>query len=376
LKIVDVKATRYTEATDWVDIGKGYEIVVTEVHTDDGITGMSYIPLTIHSSGGIGDLYTLLINRNFNNLIKGEDAFANLKIWDQLYKHSTRWGRRGIPLECISLIDMALWDVKAKALGVPVYKLLGGPIRDRIPCYANTAHHLPVDVLAERAVSYVKQGFTAIKIRGNALFTTTEEATDRVKAVREAVGPDIKLMVDVNGTWDVETAIRMLKLWEPYHIYWLEEPVPPDDIYGFVQVHKVARELGNYIATGEQHGTLYDFRELIEADAVDIIEPDGAYCGGITEFLRIIDLARSYSVMVSPHVLQHMHMHLVASFLETMWVEFFMVDNELMSFLLRLFPEPKEALQHRDGMLDLPKAPGFGLKLDPELAERCKVVES
>jgi D-arabinonate dehydratase len=376
MKITDVKATRYTEDTDWVDIGKEFEIVVTEVHTDEGITGISYIPLFVHPSGSIGDVYALLINRNFNNLIKGEDAFANLKIWDLLYRHSTRWGRRGLPLQAISLIDMALWDIKAKALGVPVYKLLGGPIRDRIPCYANTAHHLSPDELAKRAIKYVKEGFTAIKIRGNALLTTTEEATTRVRTVREAVGPDIKLMVDVNGTWDVETAIRMLKLWEPYHIYWLEEPVPPDDTYGFVQVHKVARELGVYLATGEQHGTLYDFRELIEADAVDIIEPDGAYCGGITEFLRIIDLARSYSVMISPHVLQHMHMHLVASFLETMWVEFFMVDNELMSFLLRLFPEPKEALQHRDGMLDLPKGPGFGLKMDPELAEHCRVTES
>ena len=376
MKIADVKATRYTEASDWVDIGTGYEIVVTEAHTDEGITGISYIPLHIPANGGIGDILTLLINRNFNNLIKGEDAFATAKIWDMLYKHSTRWGRRGLPLQAISLIDMALWDVKAKALNVPMYKLLGGPIRERIPCYANTAHHLGPDELAERAIKYVKEGFTAVKIRGNALLTTTEEATARVKAVREAVGPDIKVMVDVNGTWDVETAIRMLKRWEPYHIYWLEEPVPPDDTYGFVQVHKVARELGVYIATGEQHGTLYDFRELIEADAVDIIEPDGAYCGGITEFLRIIDLARSFSVMISPHVLQHVHMHLAASFLETMWVEFFMMDNELMNFLLRLFPEPREALQHRDGMLDLPKAPGFGLKMDQELAERCKVKQS
>jgi len=336
MKIVDVKATRYTEATEHVDIGAGYEVLVCEVETDEGITGMSYIPYNIPPSGGIGELYALLINRNFKNLIKGEDAFATTKIWDLLYKHSTRWGRRGIPLQCISVIDMALWDTKAKKAGVPMYKLLGGAIRDRIPCYANTAHHLGPDELAERA---------------------------------------IKLMVDVNGTWDVETAIRMLKLWEPYHIYWLEEPVHPDEIPGFVQVHKVARELGNFIATGEQHGTLYDFRELIENDCVDVIEPDSAYCGGITEFLRIADLARAYSVMISPHVLQHIHMHLVATLQEAMWVEFFMVDNPLMSFVIRLFPEPKEALQHRNGMLDLPTAPGFGLKLDPELAARCKVAD-
>jgi L-rhamnonate dehydratase len=375
MKIVDVKATRYTEATEHVDIGAGYEVLVCEVETDEGITGMSYIPYNIPPSGGIGELYALLINRNFKNLIKGEDAFATTKIWDLLYKHSTRWGRRGIPLQCISVIDMALWDAKAKKAGVPMYKLLGGAIRERIPCYANTAHHLGPDELAERAIGYVKQGFNAIKIRGAAHLVTNDEATARVKAVREAVGPDIKLMVDVNGTWDVETAIRMLKLWEPYHIYWLEEPVHPDETPGFVQVHKVARELGNFIATGEQHGTLYDFRELIENDCVDVIEPDGAYCGGITEFLRIADLARAYSVMISPHVLQHIHMHLVATLQETMWVEFFMVDNPLMSFVIRLFPEPKEALQHRDGMLDLPTAPGFGLKLDPELAARCKVAD-
>lgn len=375
MKIVDVKATRYTEATDYVDIGAGYEVLVCEVETDEGITGMSYIPYNIPPSGGIGDLTALLINRNFKNLIKGEDAFATTKIWDLLYQHSTRWGRRGIPLHAISMIDMALWDIKAKKAGVPMYKLLGGAIRERVPCYANTAHHLSPDEIAERAIGYVKEGFKAVKIRGAAHLVTNDEATARVKAVREAIGPDIKLMVDVNGTWDVETAIRMLKLWEPYHIYWLEEPVHPDDTHGFVQVHKVARELGNYIATGEQHGTLYDFRELLENDCVDVIEPDSAFCGGITEFLRIAALARSYSVMVSPHALQHIHVHLVAALQETMWIEFFMVDNSLMNFLIRLFSEPKEALQHRDGMLNLPTAPGFGLKLDPELAARCKVAD-
>lgn len=375
MNITNVRATRYMDP-EMQSAGKGgYEVLVCEVNTDEGITGMSYLSYGAPPNGSIGEIYMLLLTRNFRHLITGMDAGAPKKVWDLLYNNSTRWGRRGIPLHCISLIDTALWDIKAKKAGVPVYKLLGGPVRDRIPCYANTAHHLPPDELAEKAASYVKEGFNALKIRGNAMLVGTDEATARLKAVREAVGPDIRIMVDVNGTWDRETAVRMLRLWEPYDVYWLEEPVHPDDIPGFIEVREVARQAGTLVAAGEQHGTLNDFRQLIESGCVDVVQPDSACCGGITEFLHISAFAKQRSIPVSPHILQHVHLHLAAALPETMWVEYFLEDNPMMRFTLQLIPGPAEALRHREGMLDLPTAPGFGLELDPEIAERSMIME-
>jgi D-arabinonate dehydratase len=165
----------------------------------------------------------------------------------------------------------------------------------------------------------------------------------------------------------------MLRLWEPYHIYWLEEPVHPDDIPGFVQVHNTAQQVGVYIAAGEEHGTLHDFRELVTSKAVDIIQPDSAWMGGITEFMRVAHFAQAHSIMVSPHIHQYVHNHIVASVPGTMWVEFLLEDNPLMTFVARLLPKPKEVLQARDGMMDLPRAPGLGLEIDPEVAASCQV---
>ncbi len=373
MKIVEVKAARYAQTLDIADLGRGSEIIAVTVRTDDGFTGMGHMPVHIGSAGAIGHVYTTLINTVFANLLVGEDPFAIERLWEKIFRYSTRWGRRGIAVQCLSIIDIALWDMKAKRANVPLWKLLGGPVRDRIPVYANTAHQLPPDALAKKAASYVGMGFKAVKIRGSATAVSTEEATARVKAVREAIGPDVKLLVDVNGTWDVETAITMLRRWEPYRIYWLEEPVHPDDIPGYVQVHRVARQLGVNIAGGEQHATVHDFRQLLQQDAVDIVQPDCAVVGGITEFLRVAHLAQTQSVRISPHTLQHVHNHMVAAVPGTMWVEFFMEDNPLRTLEVRLFPKPREATLARDGMLDLPQAPGLGVEMDPEVAARCRV---
>jgi L-alanine-DL-glutamate epimerase-like enolase superfamily enzyme len=190
-----------------------------------------------------------------------------------------------------------------------VSALVGGR-RGRVATYANCAHHLPPDKLAEKAAGYVKQGHTALKIRGSATYVSLHEATERVKHVREAIGPDVKLMVDVNGTWDVDTAIQQLKRWERYDVYWLEEPVPPDDIPGYVRVRQRAGR--TYIVGGEQHVGVMEFRQLIEQGAVDIVQPNAAITGGITDWLRIHALATLSSVPVSPWNLQMVHIHLAA----------------------------------------------------------------
>jgi L-alanine-DL-glutamate epimerase-like enolase superfamily enzyme len=373
MKIVDVKASRYLKEVDAADFGVAAEIVVTEIATEGEINGVGFLSLIASKHGAIGDAYVGLINGFFRNFLVGRDAFATEATWDEMYRQTVRWGRLGIALQCISMVDVALWDIKAKASRVPLWKLLGGPSKDNVPLYANTAQNLPPDELAARAAEYVGMGFKAIKIRGAASVVSAVEATQRVAAVREAIGPDVKLMVDVNGTWNVVHAVRMLREWEPYDVFWLEEPVPPDDVEGYRQVREVARTIGTNIAGGEQHGSSYDFRVMFERDALDIAQPDVGECGGITEFLRIVSMARGYSVAISPHTVQHVHNHLVAALPGLMWVEFFMGDNELRDFTLELLHKPVEALKHENGVLPLPEALGLGVELNPEIAERFRV---
>jgi L-alanine-DL-glutamate epimerase-like enolase superfamily enzyme len=250
-------------------------------------------------------------------------------------------------------------------LNAPVSALFGGR-RNRVPTYANCAHHLSPDKLAAKAAEYVKRGHTALKIRGS--FVSPREATERVKHVREAVGPDIKLMVDVNGTWDVDTAIEQLKRWERYDVYWLEEPVPPDDIPGYVRVRRRAGH--TFIAGGEQHVGVMEFRQLIEEGAVDIVQPNAAITGGITDWLRIHALATLSSVPVSPWNLQAIHLHLAAGLPNVKWIEYFMADNPLLEFQSRLFKGPivrEEATE--DGIVLVPPdGPGLGLVLDEAVA--------
>jgi len=201
------------------------------------------------------------------------------------------------------------------------------------------------------------------------------EATERVKQVREAIGPDVKLMVDVNGTWDVDTAIQQLKAWERYDVYWLEEPVPPEDITGYVRVRQRAGR--TYIVGGEQHVGVQEFRQLIERGAVDIVQPNAAITGGITDWLRIHALATAASVPVSPWDLQRVHIHMAAGLPNVKWIEYFMADNPLMAFQIRLFKGPiLQEERTEDGIFLLPPtAPGLGLELDKVVAEECLVRE-
>jgi len=193
--------------------------------------------------------------------------------------------------------------------------------------------------------------------------------------VRAAIGPDVKLMVDVNGTWDVDTAVQQLKAWERYDVYWLEEPVPPEYIIGYVRVRQRAGR--TYIVGGEQHVGVREFRQLIEHGAVDIVQPNAAITGGITDWLRIHALATAASVQVSPWDLQRVHIHMSAGLPNVKWIDYFMVDNPLMAFQSRLFKGPSlQEERTEDGIFLLPPmAPGLGLVLDKVVAEECLVWE-
>ncbi len=368
MKISNIAVQRYRPEDNGSAAGYTAEILIVRVATDNGPEGMGFAS----ASAGTGPIVTTMIEKLIAPAVVGEDPWLTGRLWQRMYEAIPRRGGDGLMRIAMAAVDFALWDIKGKAMGVPVSTLLGDR-RERIPTYANCAHHLPPEALAERAAADVARGHRALKIRGTRTFVTLAEATERVRQVRAAIGPDVRLMVDVNGSWDVDTAIQQLKAWEPYDVYWLEEPVPPHDIEGYRRVR--ARAGRTYIAGGEQHVGLSEFRQLIAAEAVDIVQPNAAITGGITDWLRIHSLATAHGLPVSPWNLQAIHLHMAAGLPNVQWIEYFMPDNALLAFQTRLFTGPAlhEEVTPEGVFLLAPDAPGLGLELDPEIAESSLV---
>lgn len=373
MKITDVIVKRYVyhEPSDMAH-SKGHEILIVEVETDEGITGKSFIGTPIFAHGEIGDICATLIRRNLRNLILGENPLHIEKLWQRMYDAPWRIGMRGMIRDCIAAIDFALWDIKGKKMNVPVADLFGHK-RDRILTYANVGHQLPPEKLGEKAYEYVQHGHTAVKIRAGLSAVSLKEATMRVAAVREAIGPDVKLMVDINGTWDADTAIQMLKEWEPYDVYWIEEPVAPEDVEGYARVRQFAGS--TLVAGGEQLASLNQFRQLIDHEGLDVVQPNASCTGGITEWLKIYNLATLYNIPVSPWNLQQIHLHLAAGLPNVKWIEYFTPDRSTFQNSLLIGPPLKEVKEEDGIYLLAPEAPGLGLEIDEEFAERHLVKE-
>ena len=365
MNITDINVNRYKNKEQDSYVG---EILIITVKTDTTHEGIGFTS----AQPGLGEIYALIISQILKPVIVGKNAMHNKDLWTSMYNAVPRRGGDGILRNCIASIDFALWDLKGKAANVPVAALFGG-VRDLIPTYANCAHHMPAKELAKRAASYVENGHKALKIRGTKSFVTPEEATRRVREVRAAIGPDVKLMVDVNGSWDVDTAIQQLKAWEPYNVYWLEEPVDPVDIPGYARVR--ARAGQTYIVGGEQHVGLLEHRHLIDHGHIDMVQPNAAMTGGITDWLHIHAYATARNIPVSPWDLQMVHLHLAAGLPNIKWIEYFMADNALLEFQTKLFSktEQQEVVKDDGVYLAAPKLPGLGIGIDFAFAEKSLI---
>jgi D-galactarolactone cycloisomerase len=342
------------------------------VSTDEGIQGLG----EAFYYGGPAKIVANLISDGYAPLLIGKDPFDNGVIWDFLYNWTRDQGMKGLPISALSAIDIALWDIKGKALGLPVYKLLGGPYRNKAHAYATGLYepqNVPSieDALVEEALGYKKDGFFAMKLK---VGYGIEKDMRYVKAVREAIGNDIVLMVDANHAYNAAEAIRLAKKMEKYDVYWFEEPVPPEDIDGYIEVKQKSNIL---IAGGEDEFTRYGFRELITRRAVDILQPDLCAAGGFTEMMKITALSSAWNVPVIPHV-WGTNVGMAAS------LQFFAA---LPHFPERRYPaEPffeydcsphplrdgvtQERFEMKDGYLDIPQRPGLGITLDMDFVRR------
>jgi L-alanine-DL-glutamate epimerase-like enolase superfamily enzyme len=281
-----------------------------------------------------------------------------------MYQEALLQGRTGAVMRALSALDIALWDHNARAAGLSLARYLGAYYDGAVPAYASGGYYLPgktPELLGMELAGYVRQGFKAVKIKVGRLSPAEEE--ERIAAAREAIGPDVLLMLDANNAWaTLEAALTYMERYEPYEPCWIEEPFSPDDIDNHARLAAASEVL---VATGEIEAGRWRFKELLDKEAAAILQTDAAVCGGITEFRRIAATAASYGVSLCPHWFHDLHVHLVAATPNATFVEFF-PDDKVLNF--RRVADAH--LEMRDGALVIPERPGLGFDLDEAAVER------
>jgi D-arabinonate dehydratase len=339
------------------------EYVLVIVETDEGVgTGVTV--------GGrvAGDGHVIRSAvEHLAPMVVGENPHAVERIWKQLFEATLLLGRRGAVLRAMSAIDIALWDHNARCSGRPLHQLLGG-FRDEAPAYASGGYYREgkgVDGLVAEMTGYVDAGFDAVKMKVGRL--SPRDDAERVRAVREAVGPDVRLAVDANNAWpDAKTALAAIRLMEPHDLWWIEEPLMPDDVAGMATI---ASRTDVPVATGEIEATRWGFTALFERGSCEIAQADATVAGGVTEWLRIAHVASGYAIPIAPHWMANIHVPLVAAIPNGLTVEYFVLEQDVFNFE-RLVAQP---LCPRGGSIPVPDRPGHGIVLDEDAVRSLMV---
>lgn len=327
---------------------------LVRLHTDEGIDGLGEAWCDAPLAEGV-------VLGKLRPLVLGADPFNVEGIWRRAFDGAAMYDPKGAVVAGMSGIDMACYDIMGKALGLPVCKLIGGLNREWIQAYASDLHwqENPAD-MARLAASFVEQGFTAVKTH---VGVDPHDDVRRVRALREAIGPDVGLMVDINTGFDRPTAIRFGRRIAELDISWYEEPLSPVDLDG-LEIIRAATGLP--IATGENEYTRWGFREMFQKGGVDVAMPDMARAGGITELKKICAVGEAFGVVVSPHnyssgVCSAATLHLMAATPGTGPLEWDTIGS---SIVPELFVEPPVV---KDGKVQVPQVPGLGVHLTDEV---------
>ena len=357
------------EKSDAMSSFRFHEWLICEVETNDGHIGIGNAALAPQLVKNTIDAY-------LKPLVVGEDPFDYAYIWEKMYRKTLNWGRRGLGMVAISAIDIAIWDVLGKITNKPVFKLLGGRTKEKIPVYASKLYAQPLKQLQEEAEKYKNEGFKMFKSRMGWGPKDGSEGMKKnlqlLEAVREVIGEDTDLMVDCYMGWNLEYTKRMLPKMAKYNLRWLEEPVHADDIHGYADLNNM-----NIIpiSGGEHEFNLFGFKQLLELNAVSYIQYDNNRVGGFTVAQKINALAEAYQIPVVPHAGQMHNYHLTMSNFNCPISEFFPVHevevgNELFYYIFEGDPAPV------DGMIDLDdNAPGLGLKVTDKYKSDFKILE-
>ncbi len=366
MKITDLKILRTS-----TPVAVGTNWLFVKIETDSGIHGIGEGSLQYKDMGLTAEL------EDFKKFLIGKDPFQIEHLWTSMYRRVT-WAGGPVTMSAISAIDLALWDIKGKALDAPVYELLGGSVRERVRVYANGWFEgltTPEDH-AKGAAKIVAQGYSALKFypfQGEQVITPErmERGVSLVRAVREAVGPHVEIGIDIRARLNAWSAMRVAQQLEPFNIAWLEEPVMFDNVDTLAEL---ARKMNVPISAGEQLYNRWEFRPLLEKNAVHIIQPDICHAGGISELKKIATAAETYYVYVAPHnsngpistvASLHLDTCIPNCFMQEIFVSFVQRYNELLT----------NPLVIENGYARPPEGPGWGTDMDEDAIRRYPPVD-
>ena len=360
MKITDVKA--YLLAipcqeekfpTPWV--WGNFNQIIVAVTTDEGITGYG------EAFGyGVPQATLAVLNHLLKPMLIGADPTDISSLLDRMYRQTHLFGRYGITTFAISGVDIALWDIAGKCAGLPLYRLLGGASSTKVPAYASLVRYSDPEHLKTAARHAKQSGYDQIKLH--------QRDVESLRTVRQLVGEDTLLMMDINCAWSPEKALEMARQLAPYALYWLEEPIwPPED---FRSLAKLGRLSGTPLAAGENACTAYQFKEMLDAGAVTFIQPSVIKVGGVSEWRKVAALAEAYNVKIAPHspyfgpgLLATAHLVAASPFAES-------IEYLYVTLAASVFQQPPTLAQ---GYFHLPQGPGLGLEIDLDVLKNYAV---
>ena len=354
---------KITEAKVFVTC-PGRNFVTLKISTDEGVYGLGDATL----NGRELAVESYLADHLIPCLI-GRDPFQTEDVWQYLYR-GAYWRRGPVTMTAIAAVDMALWDIKGKALGLPVWKLLGGGFHPKIRCYASSLFGATPEKTGELARRYRDQGFTAVKFGWDPMGQDEKTDIALVREARKGLGDSADLLIDAGLVWDSKTALQRARAFSEYNIYWLEEPLRPDDYDGY---RKLAEATDVRIAAGEEESSRLSFIELMDRGRIDVVQVDLTRCGGFTEAMKIAALAWDRGLPIANHgfttyINVTAALHWLNSIPNALIAEFVTQENtNLREFLTR------QKLRAHDGYLEMPQEPGLGIELDDEAIARFRV---
>jgi L-alanine-DL-glutamate epimerase-like enolase superfamily enzyme len=369
MKITDVEALYLRLPEIQARTDSSQDALIVRISTDAGIIGWGEVDGCPHVTKAIIEAPTShTLVTGLRALLIGEDPLEIARLWRKMYQGTLYYGREGAVIQAMAGIDLALWDIKGKALGQPVWKLLGGGYRKRVRVYASNMFQFTAEATAERARAARDRGYTAVKFGWEPFGRDPRADCAYLDAIRAVIGDGMDLMLDVGLVWDAKTTLQRARLFEPYGLAWIEEPLHPDDLEGYA---KVAKGTEVKIAAGEEECTVAGFTRLMDLGRIDVVQVDLTRCG-LTQAMTIAALAEQRGLPVINHnfttdINVAASLHFLASVPNAFIMEYCVEPSEISRALAR------NPIPIVDGHADVPEEPGLGVEPDPAIIEKYLV---
>lgn len=362
MKITDVETIYLRQPIVKEQADSGQDALIVRVKTDSGIDGIGEVdssPMAV--KGAIDGPLSHTLVTGLKHVVIGEDPFQTEYLWHKMYQANVYGGRRGVAIHAMSGIDLALWDIKGKALGLPIWKLLGGGFHKRLRCYASSLFGDTPQQTYDLARAYRDQGFSAVKFGWGPMGQDAKLDVELVRQARKGLGDEADLLVDAGLAWDAKTAIQRARAFEEFKIFWLEEPLQPDDYDGY---RKLSEASSLRIAAGEEESNRLSFLDLMDRGKIDVVQVDLTRCGGFTEAMKIASLAQDRGLKIANHgfttyINVTAALHFLNSIPNALIAEFVVEEETTLRDEIT-----KQELRAQDGRLSMPDGPGLGIDLN------------